>query len=109
MAKEITKLKHRPPFKHILALVKNIIGLWPQTFILVIVAFLAFANYQPNTILTGWDNLHPEFNFALDIKRSLFAVWQEYRGLGLLGGMAHGSDLTRELLLLFFQIGRSHV
>ncbi|OGD70520.1 hypothetical protein A3D09_00495 [Candidatus Collierbacteria bacterium RIFCSPHIGHO2_02_FULL_49_10] len=102
MAKEITKLKHRPPFKHILALAKNIIGLWPQIIILVIVAFLAFANYQPNTTLTGWDNLHPEFNFALDIKRSLFAVWQEYRGLGLLGGMAHGSDLTRELLLMSF-------
>ena len=70
-------------------------------FILFILIFIiGFANYQPNTFLTGWDNLHPEFNFGLNIKRSLNAVWQEYQGLGLLGGMGHASDLPRELLLL---------
>lgn len=52
-----------------------------------------------NSWLTGWDNLHPEFDFLLNIKRSLFAVWQEYQGLGLLGGMGHASDLPRQLIL----------
>lgn len=64
--------------------------------------FLSYKNYTPDTWLTGWDNLHPEFNLLLNIKRSAFAVWQEYQGLGLLGGMAHASDLPRQLILLLF-------
>jgi len=47
----------------------------------------------------GWDNLVPEFNFSLNLKRSLFSAWQEYQGLGLAGGMAHGASLSRELIL----------
>jgi len=57
------------------------------------------ANYTPGTWLTGWDNLHPEFNFSLSLSRSLNAVWQEYQGVGLLGGMGHASDLGRQILL----------
>ncbi len=60
------------------------------------------ANHSPGTILSGWDNLHPEFRFGLNIKRSLFAAWQEYQGLGLLGGMGHAADLFRQILLWFF-------
>jgi len=67
--------------------------------IFLIVLFLFWANYLPGTYLSGWDNLHPEFNFFLNIKRSLFAVWQEYQGLGLLGGMGHAADLPRQLFL----------
>ncbi len=48
--------------------------------------------------------MHPEFNFAANIKRSLFAVWQEYQGLGLLGGMGHASDLLHQLFLLTLSI-----
>jgi NADH:ubiquinone oxidoreductase subunit K len=66
-------------------------------FVLVVILFIT--NYSPNTYLTGWDNLHPEFNFSLNIKRSLSAVWQEYQGLGLLGGMAHSADLPRQVIL----------
>jgi hypothetical protein len=56
-------------------------------------------NYGFGTWLSGWDNLHPEFNFAVNIKRSVFAVWQEYQGLGLLGGMGHAADLFRQIFL----------
>ena len=69
-------------------------------FIFLVVLVIFFANYSPGTILSGWDNLHPEFNFAANIKRSIFAVWQEYQGLGLLGGMGHAADLPRQLFLL---------
>jgi len=69
-------------------------------FAIVFVVYVA--NYVPGTWLTGWDNLHSEFNFSLNIHRSLLAVWQEYQGLGLLGGMGHASDLLRELLLYPF-------
>ncbi len=61
---------------------------------------VAVTNYTPQTTLTGWDNLQTEINIFLNLKRSLSAVWQEYQGLGLLGGMAHAADLPRELLML---------
>lgn len=60
---------------------------------------VAGKNYLPGTWLSGWDNLHPEFNFPLNIKRSLQSVWQEYQGLGLVAGMAHAADLPRQLFL----------
>ena len=73
--------------------------------ILVTIVFLiALINYQLGTWLTGWDNLHPEFDFWLNIKRSLIAVWQEYQGLGLVGGMGHASDLFRQIFLLIFSL-----
>jgi hypothetical protein len=61
--------------------------------------FVVLTNYRLGTWLSGWDNLHPEFNFPLNISRSLSAVWQEYQGLGLLGGMSHGADLSRQLIM----------
>ncbi len=75
---------------------------WDVFFVLIFLSldiFISFKNYTPGTWLTGWDNLHPEFNFYLNIKRSIFAVWQEYQGLGLLGGMGHAADLPRQVIL----------
>src|SRR3990167_8887828 len=74
--------------------------LQPIWIIPLVVLLLAITNYQHGTYLTGWDNLHPEFDFLCNIKRSFFAVWQEYQGLGLLGGMAHSSDFLRQVFLL---------
>ncbi len=67
--------------------------------ILIITFFIAYKSYTPNTFLTGWDNLHPEFNFKLNIVRSLNTAWQEYQGTGLLGGMSHAADLPRQIVL----------
>src|SRR4030066_331426 len=67
--------------------------------IFLAVLSIALTNFEPGTILSGWDNLHPEFNFLINIKRSIFSVWQEYQGLGLLGGMGHASDLFRQIFL----------
>lgn len=77
----------------------NWLDLFFSFLILAIVTFISFKNYTPNTYLTGWDNLHPEFNFRLNIERSLNAVWQEYQGVGVLGGMAHSADLPRQVIL----------
>ena len=66
---------------------------------LVVVAVGIFVlNVKPNTYLIGWDHLSTELNPALAIKRAFFAVWQEYQSLGLVGGMAHASDLVRAVL-----------
>ena len=73
---------------------------WPYLFLTLVVFLIALLNFKSGTFLTGWDNLHPEFYFSMNIKRSLFAVWQQYQGLGLLGGMGHAADLIRQLFLL---------
>lgn len=73
--------------------------LYSLLIITVLVVVLAWRNYSPGTFLTGWDNLHPEFDFWLNIKRSLAVTWQEYQGVGVLGGMGHAADLPRQLLL----------
>jgi hypothetical protein len=72
---------------------------FPLFIIVSLSSFIAFKNFTPGTWLTGWDNLHPEFNFPLNISRALSAVWQEYQGVGLLGGMAHAADLPRLIVL----------
>lgn len=76
---------------------------WQDLFfvllLLSVVSFIALKNYVPNTYLTGWDNLHPEFNFNLNIERSLSVAWQEYQGVGLIGGMSHAADLPRQIIL----------
>jgi hypothetical protein len=73
----------------------GIIGLW---------ILLVIANYLPGTWLIGWDNLLPELNPGLNLTRALYPAWQEYQGLGLLGGIGHGSELTRQLMLLVLAI-----
>ncbi|MCX7996641.1 MAG: hypothetical protein N2691_02665 [Patescibacteria group bacterium] len=71
-----------------------------ELIISAILLMLFIANYTVGTFLTGWDNLHTEFNYWLNIKRSLITTWQEYQGLGLLAGMGHGANLVREVFLL---------
>jgi len=78
--------------------------LLPILFIIGIWLIVSCTNIVPGTWLTGWDNLHPEFNFPLNITRSLFAVWQEYQGTGVLGGLGHASALLREITLLIFSL-----
>lgn len=80
-------------FKHTLS------HLLPLLFLVTVVASVIFTNLPPNGWLIGWDNLHTEFDFLLNIKRSIYSVWQEYQGLGLVGGMGHASDIFRELFL----------
>jgi len=78
----------------------TLIKAWPVMAIFGITLLLFLRNYSANTWLIGWDNLMPEFNLGMNIQRSIFAVWQEYQGLGLLGGMGHSSDLIHQLSLL---------
>jgi hypothetical protein len=67
--------------------------------LILVLAFIFFTNFKFNTWLIGWDNLMPELNLGMNIKRSFLAVWQEYQGLGLVGGMGHASDLIRQILI----------
>ncbi|MBU1033714.1 hypothetical protein KKI22_02060 [Patescibacteria group bacterium] len=77
---------------------------WPQLCLFLLVSLLCWLNFTSNTFLTGWDNLQVEFDFPINIERALNVSWQEYQGLGLLGGMGHAADLLRQLFLWFSSI-----
>lgn len=73
---------------------------WAIFVLFLLVSVLIYFNFDANTYLSGWDNLHPEFNPLANLERAWQASWEEYQGLGLLGGMAHAADLIRQLILL---------
>ena len=77
--------------------------LYPAILILLTVIVFS-ANYSPNTWQTGWDTLHPEFNFKLNIPRHLFGIWQENQGLGSVGGHSHAADISRIIILWIFSL-----
>ena len=77
--------------------------IFPFLLFLVVSVLFVF-NYEPGAFLLGWDNLPVELNLLFNLERSLNVSWQEYQGLGLLGGMGHGADLIRQLILLPFSL-----
>ncbi|RJR24799.1 hypothetical protein C4578_02350 [Candidatus Microgenomates bacterium] len=82
----------------------KVIDIWPVLILTAVFLAISIANSHAGTWLSGWDNLHPEFDFGLNLKRSFFASWQEYQGLGLMGGMGHAADLPRQLILWIFSL-----
>lgn len=79
---------------------KLLLKFWAPLFLFLLVTVLSLANFSPDTFLSGWDNLHPEFNPLMNLERAWQSAWQEYQGLGLLAGMAHSADLFRQLIFL---------
>ena len=69
------------------------------TILISIGVILSVANYSPGTWLSGWDTLHPEFDFPLAIKREISGVWRSEQGLGALSGHSDIAELPRILLL----------
>ena len=67
--------------------------------ILVVVGVISWKNFIPGTYLSGWDTLHPEFNFPLYLKRIFWGVWQEHQGIGALTVQAHASEISRLIFL----------
>ncbi len=72
---------------------------WPIIGILILVLVLFFTNYTPGTWLTGWDTLHPEFDFPLNISRVISGVWRPEQGVGDVAIHSHMSELPRILLM----------
>jgi hypothetical protein len=72
--------------------------------ILLVIITLAICglNYTPGTWLTGWDTLHPEFNFSLNFQRLFNGVWRAEQGLGAVAGHSHMADLPRVVILWLF-------
>ena len=77
---------------------------WPFFIIVILEIILFITNYKAGTFLVGWDNLFPELNITENLRRNLFAIWQEYRGLGLPDGMAHAANLPHTLFIWFLSL-----
>jgi hypothetical protein len=73
---------------------------WPIITLLLIASVLCFRNYTPGTFLSGWDTLHPEFNFGLAFQRYITGVFQVEQGLGAVAAHSDMADLPR-LVILF--------
>lgn len=69
---------------------------YPLT-LLIIILIVCFQNYSPGTYLSGWDTLHPEFDFSDYFKRTI-SMWQQHQGLGAVASQAHASELPRLLI-----------
>ncbi len=67
--------------------------------LVLITVLICFLNYTPDTFLTGWDSLHPEFNFSLNFSRLFSGVWRQEQGLGAVAGHSHMADLPRVIFL----------
>ncbi|MCL4398023.1 hypothetical protein M1403_03305 [Patescibacteria group bacterium] len=61
---------------------------------------LAWLNFTPGTMLSGWDTLQPELNLPLYIGRIFWGVWQQHQGLGAVASQAHAVELARLWYLL---------
>nr|MBI5455391.1 hypothetical protein [Candidatus Levybacteria bacterium] len=70
--------------------------------LIIITILVCSANYDVGTILSGWDTLHPEFNFGLYFQRIFFGVWQEHQGLGALATQSHVSEIAR--MFIYFPL-----
>lgn len=72
---------------------------WPVVILILVSVLLCVRNYTPGTFLSGWDTLHPEFNFGLAFERTIFGVFRTEQGLGAVAGHSHMADLPRILIL----------
>lgn len=72
---------------------------WPPVVLVLITILLSALNYTPGTYLTGWDTLHPEFDFGINFKRLINGVWRPEQGLGAIAGHSHMSDLPRIIFM----------
>lgn len=62
---------------------------------------VCLTNYTPNTFLSGWDTLHPEFNLSQYWGR-ITSVWQPHQGLGAPPSQSHASEIPRMSIIALF-------
>jgi len=72
--------------------------------LIAITLVLTVVNWKPDTWLSGWDTLHPEFNFKLNLQRTFNGVWQEHQGLGATASQSHPVEFIRTIILMFFSL-----
>lgn len=58
---------------------------------------ICYKNYTPNTILSGWDTINPEYNIGQYWTR-ITSVFQEHQGLGAPPSQAHAAEIPRMVI-----------
>lgn len=76
----------------------------PLLIVVITVILISIVNTSLNKFLIGWDNLLPEFDILINLKRSFFSVWQEHQGLGLLAGNAHATELIYQIYIFLLSL-----
>lgn len=72
----------------------------PWQFLLVtIILLIVLFNIKPNLYLIGWDNYSSYFNLPINLFRTFFSTWREYRGLGVPSD-SESVDIFRQLFYL---------
>ncbi len=61
---------------------------------------IVLSNVEPGTRSLGWDLMDSSFNPWMNFQRSFFGVWQEFQGLGLLGGHGYAAQFPAALIEL---------
>jgi len=72
--------------------------------IIFIAVVISIANFTPDTYLSGWDTLHPEFNYKLNLFRTITGVFRPEQGLGALSAHAHMVEIPRIIQLWLYDI-----
>ncbi len=72
--------------------------------LLAICLVIISLNHVSGTYLSGWDTLHPEFNFPLSLERITFGVFRSEQGLGAVAAHSHMAELPRVLILWLMSI-----
>ena len=67
------------------------------------IIFIFIANVKPNSYLAGWDNFSASLNTELNLSRTVFSTWREYRGMGVPSD-SEVTDAFRQLIFLVLSI-----
>jgi len=69
--------------------------------VILLCVFLSvfLTNFPFSSFFSGWDNLHPEFNLLLNLKRGFAYVFQANQGLGTFGGHGYSATLPHTLVI----------
>lgn len=59
---------------------------------------VSITNISPHTWIAGWDNFSVSFDLPLNLSRTFWATWREYRGLGVMTD-SEVVDIWRQVIL----------
>jgi len=80
-------------------ILKKLTGMIFPVFLVLIAVFISYKSYSFGSFLIGWDSLHPDFNFPLNISRLFWGVWRGEQGVGAIAAHSHMVELIRLIFL----------
>jgi len=64
-----------------------------------ILSFISFKTIKPEFSMLGWDNYSSSLDLSINMPRTFFSTWREYRGLGVPSD-AEATDIFRQIFYL---------